>query len=261
MSVWTKRRVAKTVLLIIVSVALFSVIIFSLYKFDLMKVIEYIPSIFQKDTTLPEDDDSEKIKQILELIGEDKNGYESIDTDAKSLISMLSAVSVDDSYYHAYTVTYSYDKDIWVKEVRVHRQASASSVHIIENGNVVKTVNYDGDEYHVRDDITGESAVYSKDSSFSFDGQTYLAPISDIVTLLRTYDEASYGKSDITDCKLELVRTQSANLVYISFIYERTGQVESYTVHLDRGVVLAASSRIGEQTYYKVETSVFDPDI
>ena len=72
MSVWTKRKIAKTVFLVIASVLLFSAIIFSLYKFDLMKVIEFIPGIFHKDEAVPEDNNSDKIKQILELIGEDK---------------------------------------------------------------------------------------------------------------------------------------------------------------------------------------------
>ena len=261
MSVWTERKIAKTVFLVIASVLLFSAIIFSLYKFDLMKVIEFIPSIFHKDEAVPEDNNSDKIKQILELIGEDKKDYESISSDAHSVISMLSAAVTDDSYYHAYTVTYSYDKDIFVRDVRLYRQTSSCSVHILENGNVVKTINYEGDEYLVRDDSTGTSSVFSKDGGFSLDGQTYLPSISDVVSLLREYESAENGESDITDCKVELIRTQSANLVNVSFIYERTGQAENYTVHLDRGVILEASSKIDGQTYYKVETTVFDPNI
>ena len=255
----TNRKIVKTVALVIASVALFSAIIFSLYNFNFIEMLDFLPGIFQKDEPAKKDD-SEKIKQILELLGEDPDGYQSISSDAHSLISVLSALETDDSYYHSYTVTYSYLDYSFEREMRVNVDAPRWSVQTVENGSSVSTVSFDGDKYIVRDDTADKEDTFPKSSNIRFDGHTYLAPLSEIVRLLTEYEAAQNGgTSKISDCKVELIRTQSANLVTVSFTYDSTKQHESYTVHLDYGVILGASSEIEGQIYYKVETDTFEP--
>ncbi len=257
-----KRGTVKTVVSVIMAVLLFSLIIFALYKIDFIDVLEFIPSMFQKRGNDTDDNNSEKIKELIELLEKNEGGYESVKLDPKNAMSMLSAAPVKDSYYHAYSVTYTHGEDVTVKNVFVTKSGNSWTVSSREGNTPGQTVSFDGNVYTVKDDTTLEKTIYSKESGMTFEGQTYLTPIAKIKSLLSEYEAAqgSERKTRITDASAELVRTQTENIVLLEFRYGATEQTEEYMIHLDYGVILAASAYMSGDEYYKVTTSVFNPD-
>lgn len=262
MSKKRKRRTVKIAVSIVLAVLLFSLIIFSLYKIDFMGVLEFIPSVFEKDRTDPPRNHFEKIKEIIELLEKNEGGYESVEVDPASVMTMLSSSLTKESYYHAYSVTYTHGEDVLVKNVFVTKGPNTWTVISREENASHQTVDFDGNRYLVRDDLTGEERIYSKDSGMSFEGQTYLTPISEIRALLSEYEAATDLDSDsrISGAVAELIRTQTDNIVLLNFKYDSTGQTEEYMIHLDCGVILSASISMNGEVYYKVTTSVFNPE-
>ncbi len=262
MSKKRKRRAAKTVVLIVLAILLFSLIIFSLYKMDFMDVIEFIPSLFEKNEDPPSTGHSERIKELIELLEKNEGGYESADIDNASAIAMLAASPVADSYYHAYSVSYTSGDDTVIKNIFVIKSGKEWSM-TVRNSNVMQSsVSFDGKEYTVRDEITGEERRFGAESGMSLEGQNYLTPIEDIKALLSEYENGSAGDGAtvITDAKAEIIRKQTDNVILVSFRYADTDHTEEYMIHLDYGVVISASASRGGKEYYKVTTNVFDPD-
>lgn len=259
MSKKSKRRAARTVLFIILAAVLFSFLIFALYKIDFMDVLEFIPSVFEKkeETNVP--DHSEKIKEIMELLGAENAEYETVNSDAKTVISMLSAVEPVENYYHTYTVKYTFGDELLFKNLYVTKNENEWKILVRDSNSGLKTIRFDGKQYSVKDEITGDEKIFSKDSGLSLETQSYLPPLSEIKSLLSEYESAE-AASDISDCKIELLRSQNANIVSLSFKYNGTGQTEEYAIHLDYGVIISARSMIDGKVYYEATTSSFDPN-
>lgn len=256
------RKTVRTLVFIVLAVFLFALIIFSLSKVNFMDVIGFIPSLFEKEDEGFVSGHSERIKELIELLESNEGGYESAGLDNASVIAMLSAAPTEDSYYHTYSVTYTSGEDTTIKNVFVTKASEAWTVVVKESNSKQSTVSFDGKEYVVRDDISGEEKHFSKDSGMSFEGQNYLTPVSDIKALLSEY-EALAGTdrtAGVVDAKAEIVRTQTDNIVLVSFKYADRDHFEEYMIHLDYGVVISATASLNGEVYYKVTTNVFDPD-
>ena len=262
MSKKRKRRAARTVIFIVLAILLFSLIIFSLYKMDFMDVIEFFPSLFEKNEDPPSSGHENSIKELIDLLEKNESGYESTDIDNASAIKLLSAAPVADSYYHTYSVSYISGDYTTTKNVFVTRAGEAWTIYTREGTASQSTVSFDGKEYTVRDEITGEERRFSENSGMSFEGQNYLTPIAEIKQLLSDYEEkaGTEQSTGIVDAEAELIRTQTENIILVSFRYADSDHVEEYMIHLDYGVIVSASVLRGGKEYYKVTTNVFDPD-
>jgi len=236
-----------TASLISVVVILFLLVIYGLYRINIIK-IPFIntPETVENPQNYNEIDN--KMFELFQNISVEKQAV-FFDINKEDLLNLL----VDAPYIKEYSLVQNihyrnhsdasritYRNEIWVKNDKYR-------VDTYLNSGLIRQLICDGKQIAVTDYVTYEESatkIYPVTAEFTFENQSGLPSIAEFM-----------NKPGIIILDIKIVREQLNNAYLVQYIYEDIPQEETLTISFDYGLILTAESKYDRATVYNMNTT------
>jgi len=236
-----------TASLISVVVILFLLVIYGLYRINIIK-IPFIntPETVENPQNYNEIDN--KMFELFQNISVEKQAV-FFDINKEDLLNLL----VDAPYIKEYSLVQNihyrnhsdasritYRNEIWVKNDKYRVDTYLNSV-------LIRQLICDGKQIAVTDYVTYEESatkIYPVTDEFTFENQSGLPSIAEFM-----------NKPGIIILDIKIVREQLNNAYLVQYIYEDIPQEETLTISFDYGLILTAESKYDRVTVYNMNTT------
>lgn len=255
-----------TVLLIVIAVLFFAVLVFVLYKVNVLELPDFIEELISTQT--PEQPfvaqiDEERVFDALIDIGSDNYDagmeYDTILTygidsfDDEQFTELISQSPYYEEYSLVLKVTVYGEMQQTTNTNYIWRSGEKYRIDTYRGGKHIRSVVCDGEKVAITDYVTYSDTPYT--DAYGNSDVTRIYPISDIFTL-ETQAGIPSPKDFISDSNIEnlsvsLVRQANNNLICVS--YDRTDMPQKETLYIspEYGLIVNAESRFnGILTYY-----------
>lgn len=254
--------------MIVLTIVLLVLLIFGMYKIEVISMPKFLEDLFFKDKTPITDVGDLDDDSILSLIKKDKvnNSYEVSKIEDISFVDAILSLQEEKNYSHNYEITYFFNNKVrnFVYEVTSStdiNDAHLMNVKIFENDDLVNYYSFDGKNM-LYSDFTENATEFSTSEAFMYEdflGKTSINYLKNIISQmesvkaseLETSIESSKGKeSIIKSYEINHVRTGELNYLQIILLYSELNQKEELLYSVEQNIFVEARSYLNDELYF-----------
>ncbi len=252
------RTALATAILIVAAAAVFALVLFGLYKINMIRLPDALERLLGKpETEAPGGAvGADDVRIYSALSGEPKPSSlyaleYGVEPDA--LLAMLKEALPETAYKTEANVTLTDGIKSRVRMLKLSRDGAKYRAEIYENGSRTTLIVCDGTTLRHTDYSAGgktSSRYYLTADDFSLEFLLGLPSLTDIL-----------GSGDYTDLRVTLLRAENENLYCVEYTLPDLPQKETVYVSLKNGLVVSAETYYADELVYKLSTTSFTTDV
>lgn len=249
------RTALATVLMIAAAAAVFVLLLYGLYKINMIKLPEPLERLLGKTETPPTDPgiggNEQRIYAALSSGSEQPEDYLlEYDIDPAVLLEVLRNAEPAEAFYMEAKITYSDGQRANSRELRLLREGEKYRAQIFEDSSPKPTlITCDGVNIEFTDYAAGgreQKRIYPAGGDFSLEYQLGLPSVENML------------KNGGEGLKISLLRTESDNLYFIECDYPARNMREVAYISVKYGCIFSADIYRGDVPVYSMKTNKFE---
>ncbi len=252
------RTALETAILIVAAAVVFALVLFGLYKINMIRLPEALEKLLGAPETQPPDNSGGQIEQRIyaSLSGTPTASDDYVleyDVDTAGLLDLLRTAVPETAYYMESKITQSYGGKTLSRMLRLSRDGEKYHALIYEGASSEPTsIVCDGERIRYTDHAAGgkqRSRFYPAGGDFSLEYQLGLPSLEDML------------ENGGENLKVTLLRTESENLYCVEFEHPGFDQREIVYVSVKYNCIVSAETYYGDELVYSLSTTKFNAEV
>lgn len=273
-----KNTFYTTLVLIGLTILILGLLIFGMYKIDVISVPKFLEDLIFKEKDEVIDENNVNDKSILQILQQNKDGaYEVIKITDISLVDKLLTLEQEENYIHSYYITY-YSNDTvreFMYEVTSVTDLSGTymlDVKVFEGDELVNYFSFDGKFIYINE--SGNNTSFISNDKVNYDdylGKTSLTYIKNLIIQLNEYSNSNItqtaAKEDVSinfpllkDYEINHVRVADQNYLQIILNYSEINQREELLFSVEKNILTEARSYLNDNLYFSYNNKSYQPN-
>jgi hypothetical protein len=249
------RTALEIAILIAAATVVFALVLFGLYKINMIRLPEALEKLLGTAETQPPDNTGGQSEQRIyaALSGTPTASDDYVleyDVDTGSLLDLLRTAAPETAYYMEAKITQSYGDKTLTRQMKLSRDGEKYNAQIYEGSSSEPTsIVCDGERIRYTDHAAGgklRSRFYPAGGDFTLEYQLGLPSLE--------YMLQNGGEN----LKVTLLRTESENLYCLECEYPDINQREIVYVSVKYNCIVSAEAYYGDEIVYSFVTTKFD---
>lgn len=243
------KRVLGYFFLGVVILLLLLALVWSLNRYDVIKLPEYVLNIFeQKNQNEVTNVDEMRFYEYLESRSTHESDIEYVTLGVDNVKAFISAINTRDTYYWDCETEYFYDANSVLYSYNIWVDKDTYRIDMASNFSNLSTVYKDG-IITTKDNLSGEVYTTQGDNDISLNKAVNIA---DVEFLL-------YSDDTVVE-EAKLITAELEKYLYVRFFTEKLNKTDELYVSIDSGLVMFAVSTIDGSKTFSQKTNEFRLD-